>query len=268
MKISQIEKLLNGIIKKFIDEIKPPNDVKKAIENGFITGGCIPTMIEGGYVPDYDFYFQSEKDSKVFADYIRKQHKNKISFDSENAITLDNKLQFIIKFTGKPDDIVKTFDFEHLKSYLPVYGKLKYNNDVFRLILEKELIYTGSHFPLASLLRTRKYIKRGWTITAKEMLKIVFDVHTTLLSISTNNNNNENVEQIKEKTLDFDFQNDNTPLNPETELQKNNLQNDIHISVDDFIEQMNGIDPLIIQEQLKNVSGEYISIKEIIDKIS
>ena len=42
--------------------------------------------------------------------------------------------------------------------------------------LARELKYVGSRYPVCSMFRLKKFIKRGWTITAGEMLKIAWDI--------------------------------------------------------------------------------------------
>ena len=48
--------------------------------------------------------------------------------------------------------------------------------------LSKELKYIGSLYPICSMFRLKKFIKRGWTITAGEMLKIAWDINKLDLS--------------------------------------------------------------------------------------
>jgi hypothetical protein len=43
-------------------------------------------------------------------------------------------------------------------------------------ILAKELIYSGSKYPVASLIRTRKFIKRGWRINAGQYVKMALQI--------------------------------------------------------------------------------------------
>jgi len=43
-------------------------------------------------------------------------------------------------------------------------------------MLAKELTYNGSLYQITSLLRVRKYIKRGWRISAGQMLKMMMQV--------------------------------------------------------------------------------------------
>jgi hypothetical protein len=43
-------------------------------------------------------------------------------------------------------------------------------------ILTNELIYTGSKYPLASIIRTRKFLKRGWNANAGQYVKMALQL--------------------------------------------------------------------------------------------
>jgi hypothetical protein len=43
-------------------------------------------------------------------------------------------------------------------------------------ILTKELRYVGSRYPLCSVIRTRKFLARGWTINAGQYVKMCFQI--------------------------------------------------------------------------------------------
>lgn len=96
---------------------------------------------------------------------------------TSNAITLSNKIQLVIRFYGTPEKIHNNFDFIHTKNYWESdTEKLYLNPDALECILNKELKYTGSLYPIASIIRTRKFMKRGWNINAGQYLKMCFQV--------------------------------------------------------------------------------------------
>ena len=96
---------------------------------------------------------------------------------TDNAISLTNDFQLIIRFYGPAAEIHKNYDFVHVKSYWESNtGKLYLNPDSIEAILTKELRYVGSLYPLASLFRLRKFLSRGWTISAGDIFKIGFQV--------------------------------------------------------------------------------------------
>lgn len=98
-------------------------------------------------------------------------------FMSSNAITLANDIQLVIRFYGDPETIHDNYDFTHCTNYwLSSDKKVHVNQDALECILTKELKYEGSKYPLASVIRTRKFIQRGWKINAGQYLKMCFQV--------------------------------------------------------------------------------------------
>jgi len=99
-------------------------------------------------------------------------------FLSSNAISLKGGVQLIFRFYGEPEVIHENYDFVHAMSYWdPRTDTLVLPGKTLEAILTKELIYTGSKFPLASILRTKKFINRGWTINAGQYLKMVLQLN-------------------------------------------------------------------------------------------
>ena len=101
----------------------------------------------------------------------------RVLFVTSNAITLANKVQLVIRFTGEPDEIHKNYDFVHCTNYWTSWDKkLTLRKEALEAILSRELRYTGSRYPICSMIRTRKFIKRGWTINAGQFVKMAWQV--------------------------------------------------------------------------------------------
>ena len=98
-------------------------------------------------------------------------------FLSTNAITLSDKIQLVIRFYGEPSEIHENYDFVHVLNYWDSkYGQVELNPIALECILNKELRYVGSKYPICSLIRTRKFIKRGWQINAGQYVKMAFQI--------------------------------------------------------------------------------------------
>jgi hypothetical protein len=96
---------------------------------------------------------------------------------SPNAITLTDRIQIITRFYGQPREIHENFDFIHCCNYWASHGDfLVLKHGAIESILAQELSYCGSKYPLCSIIRLRKFIKRGWYINAGEILKICFQL--------------------------------------------------------------------------------------------
>jgi hypothetical protein len=97
---------------------------------------------------------------------------------SANAITLSNQIQIVIRFYGDAGTIHENYDFDHCKCYWVSKTKeLVLPAEALEALLTKELKYSGSKYPLASIIRTRKFINRGFTINAGQYLKMALQLN-------------------------------------------------------------------------------------------
>lgn len=95
---------------------------------------------------------------------------------SPNAISLSNNLQIVLRFWGTAEQIHKTFDYIHATNYFTFKEGLVRNLEAVESILTKQLKYQGSYYPVTSIIRANKFIKRGFNIGAGELLKIMFQI--------------------------------------------------------------------------------------------
>ncbi len=106
-----------------------------------------------------------------------KKDRYRAVFFSENAITLSDKVQLVIRFYGTPSEIHENYDYAHAMCYYDYdKGDLVLHPEALECILSKTLVYKGSLYPVASVFRIRKFIKRGWRISAGQMLKIMTQI--------------------------------------------------------------------------------------------
>jgi len=149
----------------------------------FVSGGCVASFLQREEPKDIDIYFMSEKiASKVIELYKSDSYKNEVAtYDekyrevanfseedgsrlliTENAMTLKNGIQIIIKHYGHPDDIRKTFDFVHcLPYFLPFNDKLYISREQYDCCVNKILKNNiPSTMPAES--RVEKFKNRGY----------------------------------------------------------------------------------------------------------
>lgn len=107
----------------------------------------------------------------------KKKPKYRPVFLSANAITLSDKVQLVIRFHGNPEEIHKNYDFVHVCNYwAAAENKLVTKKEALESLLAKHLYYQGSLYPLCSIIRTRKFLKKGWYINAGQILKMCFQL--------------------------------------------------------------------------------------------
>jgi hypothetical protein len=132
---------------------------------------------------EYKYFEGLDGDAATdFAESLREKlvdGKNKYRpvFLSQNAITLSDKMQIVIRFYGEPDQIHDNYDFVHATNYYD-YSKnsLVTTVEALECLLSRTLVYRGSLYPIASIFRTKKFIERGWRITAGQQLKIMWQI--------------------------------------------------------------------------------------------
>jgi hypothetical protein len=105
-----------------------------------------------------------------------KKDKYRPVYLTDNAITLYDKIQLIIRFYGSPEEIHKNYDFVHCTNYWTFEDGIVLKPEALESILNKELKYQGSLYPICSIIRTRKFIYRGWFINAGQYVKMAYQI--------------------------------------------------------------------------------------------
>lgn len=119
-----------------------------------------------------------EKDMKLdFEEVDGEKPPYRVVYMSQNAITLSDQIQIVLRFYGNPEEIHRSFDFSHAKCwYSYTDNHLETPVDALQHTLARNLHYSGSLYPLASLFRIKKFIQRGWKCSAGEMVKIAWQL--------------------------------------------------------------------------------------------
>lgn len=148
---------------------------------------------ENGAEKEYQYFEQTDPESGDAAEYAaavfaiisdqqdQQNQKDKPKFRpvflSSNAITLSDKIQIVTRFYGEPDAIHANYDFVHCTNYWTSWDRrLVLRPEAVEALLAKELRYVGSKYPLCSIIRSRKFIQRGWSITAGQYLKMIMQL--------------------------------------------------------------------------------------------
>lgn len=99
------------------------------------------------------------------------------AFLSSNAVSLNGRVQLVLRFYGDPDQIHESYDFVHcMNFYESGTSSLTLRPDALEALLSKTLVYRGSQYPLCSVIRSRKFVERGWRINAGQYLKMAMQI--------------------------------------------------------------------------------------------
>lgn len=153
-----------------------------------LAGGCLVTDVPN----DYDVYPMECGQKKFDRAFIKgglkslaKTHSCAVLFESTNALTVcvDGKhIQFcdyVVPSASVPDkpslvELVRSFDYTHVQvgvsfnprdddgSILtPEVDLIYYTDEYLATLVTKQTEYDGTQYPIGSLIRLRKYDKRG-----------------------------------------------------------------------------------------------------------
>lgn len=156
------------------------------LKTAYFAGGCIRSLITGSIINDYDIFFESFGEAIKFQELAEKdktvwKHFKKV-WKSTNAYTIihkktKEKFQFIRADSGSLYDVIGRFDYTiNMAAYRP-FGKLLFI-PYLKDILDKRLVCTANPTtPVSALLRSYKFIKEGYSISALEAMKALINAN-------------------------------------------------------------------------------------------
>lgn len=183
--IDVLKKLVNFYTKDFKEVIKVLDGRLKDTEykeDQFRKGilGCSVRNLKPNQIKlffeDKNGGFRVNEDVDISESSLVSRKKYIPLFFSPNAISLSDDIQIVTRFTGSIEEIHETFDFIHATNYFTFEEGVVTNKKALESILCKQLYYQGSHYPLTSIIRIKKFLKKNWNISAGEQLKIMFDI--------------------------------------------------------------------------------------------
>ncbi len=170
----EIGVLIPGRVKVWIQSEGIAGEEKSETENGRMMPENelpFPPIDDSKEKTDEDIALEEDKDSED-------KPKYRPVFLSSNAITLSDKIQVVTRFYGEIEDIHKNYDFAHCTcSWTSWDNEVQLPPKALECIINKELYYVGSKYPLCSIIRTRKYLERGYHINAGQYVKMAFQLN-------------------------------------------------------------------------------------------
>lgn len=162
-----------------------PKDIRELIqkENILIAGGFIRSTISGEKVSDVDLFGSSKEKLEALAYKLCTERKGNIH-KTDNALTLLKPprlpIQFITRWVfNEPIEILNSFDFTICQAVM-WYKNEKWESCIsenfYPDLAAHRLIYASpkrNEDAGGSLLRVRKFLKKGYNIQADSLSKVV-----------------------------------------------------------------------------------------------
>ncbi len=108
MRAKNIKSVLSRKFKSWIDSIDDPEVVDAIKQDAIITGGCIPSMLLGEQVNDYDVYFKTGETAFIVAQYYVKKFKENPPSRFKNSVET-------INIEAIQNNIMTDFDYGRIR---------------------------------------------------------------------------------------------------------------------------------------------------------
>ncbi len=181
MTFSEISNILDDVVNQWLDSIDNEELRNTFAENVLVAGGSIGSLIRNETPNDYDLFFRNQETVNLISNYYQ-QYDNSGNFRiitiTENAVTFENGIQLILKYSGDLKQLWNNFDFRHTKIGFDYRTKqIQYDNQaVLDSINNKQLFYEDfnkvNNLDL-TLERVIKLINRGWGINRPSYLTLL-----------------------------------------------------------------------------------------------
>lgn len=155
--------------------------------NAMIIGGALTSILSRKEINDYDCYFRCKEDVGKFLLSVGNNDEYawacRFLCSTDKSITFsfgDKKIQLIHQsYYEDIPDVFKDFDFTiNMIGYDLNYFQLVCHKDSMQHLAQRILVVNPeTKFPLISVLRVNKYLDRDYTISKKEMFKLLLSVN-------------------------------------------------------------------------------------------
>lgn len=174
------------LLKKYLGE-EAINGLRSC--NAIVAGGAILALFTGQKIRDWDIYFRNAKDCHQAVTWFGLNGKLANETDTSKSYKLgkqEKPYQLIVlqDLFGDPKTIFSYYDFTVCMAAYQFFKDgenegFVFGDDFFKHVGQRRLVFhTGTMFPICSMLRVMKYIKRGFFITGMEILKLGLSIHT------------------------------------------------------------------------------------------
>lgn len=174
--------------------------------NGYVAGGAIRAVFSSEPILDVDIFFHSKEDfDACFSSFGEQEYSPTFSVTDSAATHVSTgeedggipkmRYQLISAEYGPPDALIRKFDFTMCMGAFHD-GRFILDSLFLKHIAQRRLCYNANgKYPICSLWRAAKFIKRGWKLPGIEAIK---------LALAINNVGIKDFADLKEQLLGID----------------------------------------------------------------
>ena len=169
---------------KILERVISPKFLKAVTSvGGFLAGGAIRAVFTSEPIKDFDFFFPSQEAFDECIEALSKDESPTFTTTKTAWTHVDDDgdcYQLICASFGTPESVIKRFDFTCcMAAWNPKTQEFLLDPLFLKHSSQRRLIFnTATEFPICSLWRAFKFVKRGWKLPGTEAIKISLRVHS------------------------------------------------------------------------------------------
>lgn len=159
--------------------------------NGFVAGGAVRAVFASEPILDVDIFFREKADIEKCVEALKLEGEEfGPSFsitdsawthvaNGEDEDIPKMRFQLIEAVVGSPAEVIKGFDFSMcMGAWDPTTGVFILDSLFLKHVAQRRLCFNpNAEFPICSLWRATKFIKRGWKLPGIEAIKLALAIH-------------------------------------------------------------------------------------------
>jgi hypothetical protein len=166
------------------DQMGPEVIALLSSSGGFVAGGAVTSAFSSARVNDFDLFFPT---TQQLHDAISRLTLDDKSIDTDAALSVilgGHRVQLVKVLTRTPAEVISSFDFTVCQAAFDLDDGFIFGEDFFRHLAQRRLVFNiNAQYPICSLYRARKFIKRGFSLSGIEAIKLGLCIHS--LEINT-----------------------------------------------------------------------------------
>jgi hypothetical protein len=141
-----------------------------------IAGGALTSAFSSSRINDFDVFFPSPY---TLEQAIRIAPRDDKTIETDSALSIiseGHRVQLIKVLTGSPEQVIDSFDFTICQAafqFKPNETGFWFGKGFFPHLAQRRLVFNVSaEYPVCSLFRVAKYLKRGFHFSGIEAIKL------------------------------------------------------------------------------------------------
>lgn len=167
---------------------------------GFLAGGAIRAVFTGERISDFDIFFKSQTDFDLCVKLMAEDSDPPSFTTTDTAWTHIDKngdhYQLICAAFGESDVVIRQFDFTCCMAAWRVPYEFILDENFMKHCAQRRLVFNvNAGYPICSMWRVSKFIKRGWRLSGLEAIK---------LGLAINNLKMKDHKELKRQLMGID----------------------------------------------------------------